>query len=168
MRRVIIASLLLTYLTACTIYFSGDDEPCEYEPTAPLRLVDPTTLACVDFSSGCDGTCGPCPLDSADSDGLQAVPTWGSCDSACSGLDELACMEATTCRVAHDWGCYTGDGPCTAEVSYLGCFPVDTTGPISGPCEGNDAYWCSMHDNCMALHDTYNANAFVSCIPEWR
>ena len=164
MRRVIIASLLLTYLTACTIYFSGDDEPCDDPSVEPIHLIDPNNLTCVDFSStGCGET-----LATGDSE-LIAVPTWGSCDSACSGLDELACMDTPLCRAAHDWGCYTGDGPCTAEVSYLGCFPIDTTGPITGACEGNDAYWCSMHDNCIALHDTYSGtNQFVACVPESR
>jgi hypothetical protein len=164
MRRVIIASLLLTYLTACTIYFTGDDEPCEEQPTEPIRLIDPTNLACVDFSStGCGDT-----LTAGDSE-LVAVPTWGSCDSLCFALDELTCMETSGCRVVHDWGCYTGEGPCTAEVSYMGCYPVDTTGPVSGgTCADLDAWECSIHDNCMALHDTYTDNLFRSCMPEWR
>jgi hypothetical protein len=165
MRRVIIASLLLTYLTACTIYFTGDDEPCEGEPTAPIRLIDPTNLTCVDFSS--PSGCGPVTLDDSQEDGLIAIPTWGYCDSACSGLDVVACAGTAGCRAAHDWACYTGDGPCYLEDSYLGCFPIDTTGPITGTCEGNDAYWCSMHDNCFALHDNRDGNTFVSCVPEW-
>jgi hypothetical protein len=167
MRRVILASLLLTYLTACTIYLGGDDEEqtCEVPDPVDILLIDPNTLSCMAFTSDCG--CGIC--DEEPGDGLTAIPTWGSCDSGCNGLDELTCMETASCRAAHDWACYTGEGPCTAEVSYLGCFPVDTTGPISGACEGNDAYWCSMHDNCIALHDTSTGvNTFVRCEPEYR
>jgi len=166
MRRLVLASLLLAYLTACTIYLGddGDDVPCQYDVIAPLRLVNPSNLSCEDFSSGCPDECGPCTLDSD-----EPIPTWGYCDSGCSGLDELACAVTSGCRTAHDWGCFTGDGPCTAEVSYLGCFAVDTTGPVQGACPGLDAYECSRHDDCIALHDFFEGGgAFVECFPENR
>ena len=165
MRRVILASLILAYATACTIYLGDDDPvPCEGDVIAPLRLVNPNNLACEDFSSGCDGTCGPCTLETD-----EPIPSWAACDTACTGLDELTCIGTAGCRAAHDWGCYTGDGPCAAEVSYLGCFGVDGTGPVQGRCAALDAWECSMHDDCIALHDTYAAEGgFVECVPEMR
>lgn len=172
MRRVTLASLVLTScaslasLTACTIYLGddGDDVDCLADVIAPLRLVNPNNLACEEFSGGCPEECGPCTLDTD-----EPIPTWASCDSACSALDELTCMTTEGCRTAHDWGCWTGDGPCTAEVSYVGCFAVDTTGPVRGGCAGLDAWECSRHDDCIALHDFYaDGGGFVECVQEDR
>lgn len=161
--RLAFAALLVT---GCTIYLGDDDAddvPCDYGAIAPLRLINPSNLACEEFSGGCPDWCGPCALE-AD----EPIPTWGTCDSGCATLDELTCATEPGCRAAHDWACWTGDGECTAEVSYLGCFAVDTTGPVQGTCEGLDAFECSRHDDCLALHDTLSGLAFVACVPESR
>jgi hypothetical protein len=73
-------------------------------------------------------------------------------------------MATPGCRAAHDWGCWTGEGPCYLEVSYLGCFAVDTSGPVQGPCDGLAAWDCSRHDDCLALH----TGEFVGCVGEQR
>lgn len=161
MRPFVVATLAFFYLAACTVYFGGDDdqELCAAS-LIPVRLVDPATLTCQDFYVGdCPAGCGPCDVDQA------PLPTWGACESACTGLDELPCMDRSGCRAAHDWACWTGDGPCTLEVSYLGCFAVDTTGPVQGPCEGLGADACSRHDDCLALH---GGDGFVACVNEMR
>jgi len=70
------ATAALIGLTGCTLYFdhgddgddvTGDDGPCVANAQV-LRLVNPETLACQNFSiSTCDGTCGPCPADTIES-----------------------------------------------------------------------------------------------------
>ncbi len=175
--RAVLASLALLFLlptTACSVYFGGgdDDDDCYYGAAeadgaaySPIRLIDPTTLACVDFGGyggGCDDLCGPCPdYDQA------PLPSWGECDSMCSYLDESTCVETPSCRAAYDYGCYTNDGPCTAELPYAGCYAVDYAGPTGGDCASLDAWGCSTRDDCIALHDfSTGSGAFVQCAAE--
>jgi hypothetical protein len=40
------------------------------------------------------------------------------------------------------------------QRTFYGCWAVDQTGPIEGGgCEGLDAWSCSQHDDCVAIHD---------------
>ena len=173
--RAVLASLAVTLLalsSACTVYFGDDDvisdDTCDYGAPAaggadfaPIRLVDPYNLACEDFGGyGCPDYCGPC----AEYD--VAIPSWGYCESACTYLGEGDCLDTPGCRAAYDWACYTGDGPCSALQAFAGCYAVDTTGPVQGPCDGLDAWSCSQHDDCVALHDSTAGNAFVECRAE--
>lgn len=157
-----LALALALPLGACVIHL-GDDQPPACDVTADggaagdvavTLLLDPETLTCVqwDFGGGC-GLCGPCP------EPLPPMPTWGSCQSQCTGLPEGDCTRTAGCRTTYDHACLTGDGPCSAFTPYLGCFAIDTTGPAPGACENLDALECSRHDNCLA---TYVDNGLCS------
>jgi hypothetical protein len=99
---------------------------------------------------------------------MAPIPTWGDCNSYCRALDEAACLDATACRLTYDWACYTGDGPCTLEDPFIGCYPVDQTGPVSGGvCDGLDSWTCSQHDDCAALH-TQQCYPDGTCYQQFR
>lgn len=146
--------LLLLLLAPGCIFYSGDDDDCYYggggrEPGADYYdpgQRNPDTGECVYFGGGgggqCDA-CGNCPPGAED--GLQApAPTWGSCESQCTGLDELTCLETSACRAIYSGG---------DALAFADCWAVDQTGPIQGGgCEGLDATTCSMHDDCAAVH----------------
>ena len=149
----------LVLATGCTLHFGGDDtggdDTCDLggagdqaEPPAPNELRNPETLRCENYGyTGCEPGC-PCPLV------LDVpIPTWGACGHACEALAETDCVLATECRAAYDWDCWTNDAPCPALTPFIGCFPTDQQGPISGgTCEGLDSWSCSMHNDCVALH----------------
>jgi hypothetical protein len=177
MRAVLAAALTLALapLTACTVYFGdddGDDDVCAYgdddgaeaDPIAPIRLVDPYSLTCTDFGGwGGGGGCGPC--GACDPPPEAPLPTWGFCDSQCTALGEGECLATEGCRATYDYACYTGDGPCTAEVPYTGCYQVDQSGALEGDClDLADAWQCSTRDDCVALHDfSTGGSEFVQC-----
>jgi hypothetical protein len=155
--------VLLAFLPACILYSEDDDDviECDEAEWVPYELLDPSNLTCQDFGST------QCTQGAADQLAVP-IPTWGLCASQCRSLDESACLGASGCRTVYDWACYTGDGPCTAEVAYAGCYPVDQSGPVQGSCDNLDAWSCSQHDDCIALHDSNNGLWFVSCVPEGR
>jgi hypothetical protein len=170
MRLAAFAPLLLVYAAACTIYFGDDDDgddvivdddptvdaaPCEPQP---LRLLDPGNLSCQDFGTVCGAARAAIP----------PIPSWGPCESSCTALGEGECLGTSGCRAAYDYNCYTNGTPCTLEVAFLGCFAVDTQGPIQGECAELGAWDCSMHDDCVALHDTNDETTFVACVNENR
>jgi len=174
-----LAYLLVPVVLAsgCTLHFSDDtgddDDTCVggggADP-APQDLRNPETLVCEDFGfgGGCEPGC-PCPrLDVVD----VPIPTWGVCGHACEALGETDCAIATECRAAYDWGCWTNDAICPLETPFLGCFPTDQQGPISGgACEGLDSWSCSMHNDCIALHTEQCSGAecwlqFRECVTE--
>src|SRR5687768_2863858 len=135
--------VLLTGLTGCFIVFpehgsGGGDDDCLLPPTgdgdgssggggsrepsaiAPLR--NPNTLTCDDFGGGggtCNPECGPCPL--AEDSPVPPIPSWGTCFSACEGLDETTCGTREDCRIAKDAFCAI-QGDCFTD--FLGCFPT--------------------------------------------
>lgn len=154
------ALALLAVLPACILYQDGDDAVyCDDGEYVPYELVDPGNLTCQDFGGyQCN----------ARAELAVPIPSWGECTSDCRNLDEGECLGASGCRVAYDWACYTGEGPCTALIPFLGCYPVDQSGPVQGACDGLDAWGCSQHDDCVALHDSNNAATFVRCVPENR
>ncbi len=146
--------------SACVIHLGDDDQPCALAGDTPAGdaagtlLVDPQTLACTEFGfGGTCGACGPCP------EPLPPIPTWAACQTACTGLSEIACDNTAGCRTTYDDACLLGTGPCTAFVAFLGCFAIDSSGPDTGPCEGLDAFECSRHENCLA---TYKDNGLCN------
>lgn len=156
-RALLLASLALA---GCSLYWdddhgSGTDagvdvpEVCGAADGGPaIELRNPDTLECVPFGGGgCPPGC-PCPLTGADE---APVPPWGVCGGACDALPEAACLTDPSCRVAYDYACYTGDGPCTALTPFLGCFALSQTA-ITGACAGLDAWSCSSRNDCLALH----------------
>ena len=157
-----LALLLALPLGACVLHLGDDDDvPCAGTNTggaagdvAGTLLVDPSTLACVEFGFGtCNDSCGPCP------EPLPPFPSWGACQSQCTGLSEIACTNTPGCRTTYDDACLRTDGPCPLLTPFLGCFAVDTSGPIQGACDGLDAFECSRHDDCLA---TYRDNGLCS------
>jgi len=164
--RLALFAVVLAVAPACTIHWGGDDDIIcpqgDQEPGLDLGLVNPYTLVCESFGGG---GCGAFASDTpAESDALAPLPSWGSCASSCIGLTESQCIATPACRTAYDHACLFTDGPCPALTPFLGCYPVDTTGPVQGPCEGLDAWECSRHDDCLA---TYSPDiGFRQCAPE--
>ena len=165
--RLSIASISLVSLLfagGCDIYFGGGgggDDDCDFggsdgsggsdafdpAPGVDEYLRNPDTGQCEYFGGGggggweCDDPCAPCP--DRDEPGAPApLPSWGSCESFCDGLDEASCYETAGCRAAF------------VEDTYYGCWAVDQSGPVSGGgCDEFDSYECSRHDDCVAVHE---------------
>jgi hypothetical protein len=160
------AILALAALPACTIHWGGDDDivcPAgDQEPGRDPGLLNPYNLQCETFGGG---GCGALAADLDQEADAIALPSWGSCASACFGLTESQCIGTPACRTAYDHACLFTDGPCPALTPFLGCYPVDTTGPVNGTaCDGLDAWECSRHDDCLA---TYSPDVgFRQCAAE--
>lgn len=169
MRSLVLA--LLTLTAGCQLYFDDDDPPCKQygaEPAIADNLLrDPNTGECQSFGYGeCDDRCGPCPLyDTA----RTPNPDWGSCYSACEGLDADTCMGTAGCRAAYTIP-LADDGP----AEFRGCWAVAPSGPIQGGgCTGLDAHACSRHDDCIAYYEDARTREtqvapvqFAECGPE--
>ena len=194
MRPYLLTSLLVLTLplTACNFYFGGGDDPdpCDYGGSSSSSgadqlqeaqlLRDPQTGQCQDFGwtgpGPCDSECGPCDYPAAEPDSAQAFPSWGYCESYCTGLDQDSCLATDGCRgIFADGGLETG--------TFQECWQTDQGGaPSIESCEGLDAYACSQQDSCIAQHQfpcggsgadpipgggapapTCGAEAFVAC-----
>ena len=160
---VMLSSFVSLTLSGCFLYFGGDDDDCLFgggagetagAPAPGIR--NPFTGQCEFFGGGpfpCDDRCGPCPAPAEapagapSSDpipGGAAMPSWGFCESQCSVLFEGACLATEGCRGIYD-----------PEGRYSECWSVDLTGPIQGGvCDGLDAWECSRHDDCVAIHES--------------
>jgi len=154
-------SALFLVASGCSLYSGGggDDDDCAYPPTtgggAPLSLRNPQTGQCEYYGGGdwCDPACGvPCPLAGATD---YALPSWGYCDSYCSGLDENTCLDTDGCRGAYvDFCPPNADCGPGLNAQFVECWAVDQTGPVrGGGCTGLDAWTCSTHDDCRAIHE---------------
>jgi hypothetical protein len=156
--------LLLTAASGC--YFYSDDDDCQYgggvrtdgEGAAQYDpgQRNPETGVCEYFGGGggggggCADPCQPC-AEPATGEDRAPTPTWGYCESQCTGLDEASCTEASGCRAIYTSNCIDAD--CIDEPLYVDCWSTDMQGPIQGGgCEGLDSYTCSMHDDCSAVH----------------
>jgi hypothetical protein len=176
MKHLSFALLFLASLGGCLYWDTTPPDQCLAVPqtgavgvATPLRLVDPTNLQCENFAgASCDPACGPCPL-AANTSKLAPLPTWGSCDSACVGLDEARCGATTGCRITRDAPCFFTGG-CPSD--FHGCEPTDQVREVSGVCADLDAWGCSRHDECAAIYETAACIvppcplAFVACAPE--
>lgn len=167
------ALFLLSAAPACGFYFGGDDDdPCanvdfggaqDQAPAAEIGLVNPETGQCEYFGDGtvppfpCDSQCGPCP-GTTEPGVAVPTPTWGFCESFCTGLDEATCLATAGCR-----GAYVDDG--SNGLVYDQCFMTDQTGPIQGDCTGLDAFSCSSHDDCIAVHTNACADNADGLVP---
>lgn len=173
MRRILalLFSASLIASAGCGVYFGNDDDDDECQwgggdvpnsgaPQAPEGYRNPQTGMCEYFGGGggggCNPECGPCPGDGAvgSENNALALPSWGMCQSSCTGLDENSCIDAAGCRAAYIDDC-PADAPASCDQTWFyECWAVDQTGPIQGGgCDGLDAYTCSMHDDCVAVHD---------------
>jgi hypothetical protein len=157
-----IALALLLVAPACGFYFGGDDDPCDVDfgggdsagaqaEPAPTGLLNPDTGQCEFFGNPfpppfpCDSECGPCVGGAEQPPDAVPQPSWGFCESFCTGLDEATCLDTSGCRAGYVDG---GDDP---DV-FSDCWMTDQGGPIQGDCTGLDAYSCSLHDDCKAIH----------------
>ncbi len=156
------AVFLLSAASACSFY--SDDDDCQYggaqadgEGAAQYDpgQRNPDTGVCEYFGGGgggggCGDPCNPC-TDVPTGEDRAPAPTWGFCESQCTGLDEATCTAASGCRAIYTSNCIDRD--CIDEPLYVDCWSTDMQGPIQGGgCEGLDAYTCSMHDDCSAVH----------------
>ncbi len=167
--RLAYLALALASLPACTIYWGdGDDDVIcpagavadQEGLAAPIAgQVNPFTLECQYFGGG--GGCQGAPAED-----IAQPPTWGFCESQCTGLEESACIATSGCRTAYDHACLLTDGPCPALTPYIGCFAVDQTGPVQGSCEGLDGFECSRHDDCLATYSSDTPRQFQLCMAE--
>lgn len=151
--RTLALAAVLVLAPACVLHLGDDDQPLPCKTVgdgvagAPFGtfVVDPTTLVCVEGVIPCDGTCGACDQDPAQ--------TWAPCQSQCTGLDANTCAATSGCRQAWDQLCLLTDAICTIpDNGYYGCFATDLTGPIQGVCDGLGAQDCSRHDDCLATY----------------
>ena len=155
--------LMLCSLGGCELYFGGDD--CA--PTAggadlaPLPgLRNPWTGECT-YGGGGGGGGGTCGGDVPAEPGAPWYDsTWGFCDSACTGLDEETCLAADACRAI-----YVDTRPSCANpgtnVIFTACWATAQDGPVrGGGCTALDAWECSRHDDCSALHE------LMPCAPD--
>ena len=164
-RPLISLATAVTLLAGCSLY--GGDDDCSYggggaegagEGNSGADYYDPglrnpETGSCEYYGGGggssCDA-CGNCPPQAEEPDRLPA-PTWGFCESQCTGLAQDACEAASGCRAIFASDCATQR--CEDTPVYAECWSTDMTGPVQGGgCDGLDVYACSQHDDCSAVH----------------
>jgi hypothetical protein len=157
--------LLVLPLAGCGLYFGGgddgDDAPCVFNDLGAVaaQYRDPSTGTCVGGSwEDCDEKCGNCPATGE----LDGYIDMGSCQSACSGLDQATC-EATS-------GCYAAiyDDGTALKPEYGGCWQTAPSGPVQGTCANLDAFECSRHDDCELIYgyNTGSTSRFFECRQE--
>lgn len=171
-------------LTGCILTGGTDPDPCEdmlLEDRAPsVEYRDPFSGACTYLGGGGGGggggTCGDFGGGSgeeapADPQAPGAFVDWAVCYQSCEGLDEQGCLTTSACRAA-----YVID-PGGSQTFYE-CWGTAPSGPIQGgDCTALDAFSCSLHDDCSAVHESFEAvgenggfqlalGNFQSCIPE--
>jgi len=164
MRLTRLASLALVTLavgSGCQFYFGDDDDDCTEIRPAPYPpgggYIDPATLQCQYVGGGGGGCYGA----SADQTAPIAPVDWGTCQNACTGLTEAACLASDACR-----GVYVQlevfDPDQWVDV-FSACYPTAPSGPVSGGgCEGLGAQECSRHNDCIAVHASV-PGAFEFC-----
>jgi hypothetical protein len=152
-----LACAALFTVAACSFYGDGDDDCVYYDRGAPVQayeLRDPQSGTCQPYyDNTCDSSCEPCALTGAEA---QPNPDWAQCYGACEGLTETACQATPRCRAVY------------AGTTYHECWGIAPSGPvIGGSCGAFGAYECSLHDDCMAIHDVGTPlGAFRTCAPE--
>jgi hypothetical protein len=120
-------------------YCIAEPLPCGVPEPTPERR-DPYSGECVSVG-GCGGF--EAPIQELD---------WALCDSGCEVLGEDECRAADGCRAAYLDLCPQCDA---LLLEFWGCWGVAPSGPIrGGECGPLDAYECSRHDDCVAVHLT--------------
>jgi hypothetical protein len=151
---------LLVLVSGCDLYWNHGDDDCKYYdyggtgavPSWQIR--NPTTGQCESWGGGygCDDPCAPCAYEGD----IAAQPDWASCQSACSGLTENACVAQAGCQASYDLA--------GSAATFAGCYETAPSGPIStGTCDGLGAQECTRHDNCSTY---YTPGAFARCVAE--
>lgn len=178
MKNLLWLAALLTLSSGCTLYFGGDDDPCEdyYYGADALEAAgfrNPDTGYCEDWWGGGGG--GGCydgdDYGAADEAAPEAPPDWASCYGYCEGLDEDTCLVTDGCRAAY-WDSGLDDADCAPGFcggnEFLGCWGTAPSGPYMGDsCAGLDAYSCSLYDTCSAhYYDDGSGQRFSYCSDE--
>ena len=176
--------------SGCQIYFGGDDDgddtPCDdgwrdgNDLAFPEQLLrNPYTGECVTGGGGP----GPCGDERPASGGAEAIwfdPRWPVCESYCNSLGEDACVAADGCRAIYVDACPPGVQCFAGGVMFATCWATAQDGPVrGGDCTAiTDAFECSQHDDCAAVHeseiacgpndgcDTWPPTSFRSCTTE--
>lgn len=178
----LVALLSCTALTGCSFYVGGDDDDddmwmddypdpdnvdipdCEIEVVETDVLRNPQTGECEAFE---DGLNVPCPIPGGTPPELppNTFPSWGSCESECTDLDELGCLSAAGCRGIYVDPCPAGD--CSNPAPFRECWPIDDEGPAQDDnCLGLDSTVCSEHNNCVAIHSGICSSGFFPDDPD--
>ena len=149
MRTAILVAVLTLAPGCFWVFDDKGDDACDLplaEVADPAPLRNPETLLCETFGTGCDPSCGPCPL----TDLSQPFPSWGTCGNACEQLSEGACAADPSCRVVKDAKCAVGR---LCETDFVGCFPTDQgTDPTLSCFAADDGSTCSRSNGCVAFH----------------
>lgn len=161
MRRLL---CLLVLVSGCDLYWNHGDDDCKVYPyegdIAPSPgYRNPNTGQCEGWGwGGCDDPCAPCPAYDQ-LGGAGAQPDWASCQSACTGLAEGACLAQAGCQASYDLS--------GSDADYAGCYETAPSGPVStGTCAGLDAHECSRHDNCSSYYIPGPPGSFARCEAE--
>lgn len=145
-----LAAMTSVLLTGCDIWFGTHCE--EQEPTLDaIGLLNPLTGQC-EYRGGSGGgsICG----DYGGGDVAEPAPAdLAQCFSECTGLAEEACTATPGCRAAYVSDCPEGYDCDNTTYTYAACWAVAPSGPVQGgECTGLDAWSCSRHDDCVAMH----------------
>jgi hypothetical protein len=137
----------------------GDFERCQSEPVCAAGDSLPMPQQRDPESGQCVGGGGPpCSNDGFDPAPPGPGQDWGSCESECTDLSEGDCRASDACRAIYANACRPNED-CYA-LEYAACWPTAPSGPVrGGSCQNLDAYTCSLHDDCTAIH----ANDWSAC-----
>jgi hypothetical protein len=157
----LLACLLTSSLASgCQLYFNGDDDgddtPCDRPlpgggsdeaPGANIELRNPYTGECTSGGGGGGGG-GGCGYDDGQADAIWIDYRWPACYSSCDSLDEQTCIISDGCRAIY-----------LDDIGFSTCWPVAMDGPVrGGNCDAiADAFECSQHDDCAAIHAAQSA-----------
>ena len=162
--RALLVLLAVTPLAACHLYFPGDDCVESADLRAPAAEVrDPATGLCTSPYGGGGGGCGDEIMPAGGAPEPAIFLDWAMCYSACETYDEATCAVADGCRVIYAELC-TGGRECTSEV-FAACWATAPSGPVIGVCDGLDAYECSRHGDCIAVHENADCGPDALCAP---
>lgn len=106
---------------------------------------DPGIDTCGQFGSSedCNACSAPTEREACRAVELTTLD-FAECNVAtlCASIDEAPCLSAVSCRAVYRDG-----------GGYAGCRNTAPSGAVrGGACEGLDAYECSRHDDCVAVH----------------
>lgn len=151
-------SLLLLGASGCHLYFGDDDDDCsDYEAYPWPGNRNPSSGQCEGGGGGGGGGCYDILPAEADSEGAALYDPyyqdWAMCESGCEWLGEAECRAADACRAIYmPTRCEGAD--CVTNEVFVACWGTAPSGAIQGGgCVGLDAYECSRHNDCIAVHE---------------
>jgi hypothetical protein len=164
MHKLVLALALVPVLlgSGCQLMFHEDEPDAGCQPWAgeaalipAQELRNPYTGECVSYGGGGGGGGGCGPVASGETEPGGGADQWLDdrwplCWSGCEGLDEASCQRADGCRAIYT----TNDEWTDRPPTFTACWGTAQDGPIrGGDCSQIfDAFECSQHDDCSALH----------------